>query len=297
MYGLTEGSWSTDPSATIKLSDLGSAIVAPKIDDDPKTLKIEALQKPKTFRDFLHAINNRVIPPKERCESTLIQQYKVGSSVAKLCYSVLIRNVRVLGLVVKDGGQNEVLRLGNPPAKTTTTQPEQTQESPPFVETKPEEQSDQEQDTSDHDSKPKQIFIAHGKNKTPVEQLEGILRGFGIKHIVAVEEPNAGLPVSEKVAKAMHECTSGIFIFTADEKMTNGDGAEIIRPNLNVVYELGAGSVLYGNRIIILKEKDVTFPSDFGGVSYISFNKDDLISKGIDIMKELAHIGFIRVTN
>ena len=129
LYGLTAGSWSTNPNSTIKLTDLGSAIVAPKIDDDPKMLKIEALQKPKTFRDFLQAIDNRVIPPQERCESTLIQQYSVGSSVAKLCYSVLIRNVRMLGLVVNDDKHTEVLRLDNPLTETTTTQPEQTQES------------------------------------------------------------------------------------------------------------------------------------------------------------------------
>lgn len=178
MYGLTVGSWSANPNGTIKLSNLGSAIVAPQIDDKPELLKIEALQKPKVFHDFLQSINNRIIPAQERCESTLVQQYRVGSSVVKLCYSVLFRNVRALDLVVRDDAQNEVLRLDNPPAETT--QPEQTQESSPPVETEADEQSDQEQGTAIRDDKPKQIFIAHGKNRTPLEQLEGILRGFDI---------------------------------------------------------------------------------------------------------------------
>ena len=82
-----------------------------------------------------------------------------------------------------------------------------------------------------------------------------------------VDEPNQGRPISRKVASLMKDdCSSGIFIFTADERFvreTKGETEEVWRPSENVVYELGAASMLYENRIVIFKEKGVTFPTDF----------------------------------
>ena len=68
------------------------------------------------------------------------------------------------------------------------------------------------------------------------------------------------------------ECSSGIFIFTADERfvreLASGETEEVWRPSENVVFELGAASILYENRIVIFKEKGVTFPSDFSDLGY-----------------------------
>ena len=65
----------------------------------------------------------------------------------------------------------------------------------------------------------------------------------------------------------MSECSAGIFIFTKDEKFlkeVDGDGpTEVYRPSENVVYELGAASVMWDRKIIIPREDGVNFPSDF----------------------------------
>src|SRR5439155_19787358 len=106
------------------------------------------------------------------------------------------------------------------------------------------------------DAKPKKVFIAHGKNRTPLEQLKKALEQFKVSYAVAVDEPNKGRPISKKVATLMEEeCSSGIFIFTADEMFTregkDGETEEVWRPSENVIYELGAASILYENRIVI----------------------------------------------
>ena len=75
----------------------------------------------------------------------------------------------------------------------------------------------------------KQIFVAHGKNKLPLEQLEKILRKFKVNYKVAIDEPHEGRPISAKVASLMKNSTSGIFIFTADEKTTDENGSEVWR--------------------------------------------------------------------
>lgn len=140
------------------------------------------------------------------------------------------------------------------------------------------------------------IFIAHGKNKKPMEQLKKILEQFHIPYKVAVEEPNLGRPISGKIREIMHACNCAILIFTADEEFQQKDGETIWRPSENVVYELGAAGYLYDRRIVILKEDKVTFPSNFSDLGYISFDADQLEAKTMDVLKELIGFGIVRIS-
>jgi predicted nucleotide-binding protein/Mn-dependent DtxR family transcriptional regulator len=140
------------------------------------------------------------------------------------------------------------------------------------------------------------IFIAHGKNKKPLEQLKTILEQFRIPYKIATEEPNLGRPISAKIREIMQACNCAILIFTADEEFKNSKGETIWRPSENVVYELGASGYLYDNRLVILKEDTVSFPSNFRDIGYISFDKDKLDAKAMDVLKELIGFGIVRVS-
>lgn len=147
---------------------------------------------------------------------------------------------------------------------------------------------------------PKQLFVAHGKNQKPLEDLKKILNEFKIPYKVAIDEPNKGRPISGKVAELMNECSAGIFIFTKDEKFfreaNNGDHEEVWRPSENVVYELGAANILWERKIIIVREDGVNFPSDFRDLGYITFKNGEISSKALEIVKELIALGLVRVT-
>jgi predicted nucleotide-binding protein len=140
------------------------------------------------------------------------------------------------------------------------------------------------------------IFIAHGKNKKPLEQLKRILDQFKVPYKVATEEPNLGRPIGTKVKEVMEACNCAILLFTADEEFFDKDGKSIWRPNENVIHELGASSYLYGNRIVILKEENVTMASNYKDLGYISFGTDALDSKTIDVLKELIGFGIVKVS-
>lgn len=140
------------------------------------------------------------------------------------------------------------------------------------------------------------IFIAHGKNKKPLEQLKKILEQFKIPYKVAIEEPNLGRPISGKVPDIMESCNCAILVFTADEELRTKSGETIWRPSENVVYELGASGYLYDNRIVIMKEAGVSFPSNFRDIGYISFDKDQLDTKAMDILKELIGFGIVKAS-
>jgi predicted nucleotide-binding protein len=140
------------------------------------------------------------------------------------------------------------------------------------------------------------IFIAHGKNKKPLEQLKKILDQFRIPYKVAIDEPNLGRPISGKLREIMKSCNCAILIFTADEEFKDKNGNVIWRPSENVVYELGATGYLYDNRIVIMKEEAVSFPSNFSDIGYISFEKDQLSAQAMDILKELIGFGIVKVS-
>jgi len=140
------------------------------------------------------------------------------------------------------------------------------------------------------------IFIAHGKNKKPLDQLKKVLEQFRIPYKVATEEPNLGRPISGKVREVMESCNCAILIFTADEELRTPDGDAIWRPSENVVYELGASGYLYDNRLVIMKEETVHFPSNFRDIGYISFEKDRLDAKAMDLLKELIGFDIVKVT-
>lgn len=146
------------------------------------------------------------------------------------------------------------------------------------------------------DSLGQAIFIAHGKNKKPLEQLKKILEQFKIPYKVAIEEPNLGRPIGAKVQEIMRSCNCAILVFTADEEFQNSDGKTIWRPSENVVYELGATGYLYGSRLVIMKEDSVDFPTNFRDLGYINFAKDNLEAKAMDVLKELIGFGIVKIT-
>lgn len=141
----------------------------------------------------------------------------------------------------------------------------------------------------------RQIFVAHGKNRAPMEQLTKILNEFKIPFNVAVNEANAGRPISQKIAEMMRASSAALFVFTKDEEFVDKDGNTIWRPSENIVYELGAASLLYGNKIIIFKEEGVKFASDFQDLGYITFTVSEIGAKTLELLRELIALNFIKM--
>ena len=95
----------------------------------------------------------------------------------------------------------------------------------------------------------------------------------------------------------MRDCSAGIFIFTADEEFKDEMGAPVKRPNENVIFELGAASLLYGRKIVILKESGVAFPSDFSDLGWIEFEQDNVEAKAMDLLRELIALDALRLVS
>lgn len=94
----------------------------------------------------------------------------------------------------------------------------------------------------------------------------------------------------------MRECGSAILIFTKDERFNDADGNEVWRPSENVVYELGAASLAYDDKVVIVMEDGLAFPANFESIGHITFQPDAIEANTMDLIKELIGFKLLNVT-
>lgn len=297
-YGLTNGGYQAEK---ISLTDTGTAIVKPMYDGERESALRKALLTPDLFKKVIEYYDNNMLPSPELFKNALESVFHVANKDVESAYNIITENMKDYGILENISGKYYVMLS----KLSTGEQQSQIEVHPspsgvikPGNNLPPEDKSPDEPEEVKQPEKPKKIFVAHGKNKKPLEQLKTILNSLpGVKYVVAIDEPHSGRPISEKVSELMRECTSGIFIFTADEEHFDADRNKILKPSENVVFELGAGTVLYGRKIVIFREEGTTFGSDFTDFGYITFEKDKLDAKGMELFRELLNLGFIKVQN
>jgi len=308
-YGLTEGR----PNAPeIELTQLGKRIVTPtEIDDDRRAL-LEAALKPTVASQFYKKYDGSPLPPKHIAQNVLAT-FDVPKDRTSDVYDPLLENARYVGLVktIKDkdyidiggpvsanpvGRASDVMGVGEDLPPDVEEPADDDSPPPPNGDTAVPDRTPAVAQRTDSSPTKNAIFVGHGGNKKPMEQLVKILTEYGIPHKVAVEEPNRARPIPQKVAETMRECGAAILVFTADKEYFDANGTAIWRPSENVSHELGAASVLYGERIVVFKENGVDLPSNFSSVGYIEFEKDKLSDKGIELFRELVSMKILSIS-
>ena len=282
-YGLTTGN---EKSPTIALTELGVSITKARDPAERASGLKRAAMQPGLFRSIYEHYDNGKLPQGQFFLSVLERDFTVPRQRTQECADMATANGQFVGIVREVDGDLYVL-----------LSPEAEEAPPPGAAV--EEAAAEEVAPTAPPSPPspgeRYIFIAHGKNRTPLEQLKKVLDQFKIRYRVAIDEPQKARPISVKVADTMRSCQSAIFIFSADEQFTNSEGQTVWRPSQNVIYELGAASVLYGDKIVIFKEQDLDFPTDFRDIGNIPFEKDALDARGVQLIAELIALGLVAV--
>ena len=294
-YGLTEGG----PNASIiSLTELGRRIVAPLEEGDDTQARRQAVLVPTVVREFLKKYDGSPLPV-DKIAFNVLESMGVPRDRSKSVFDLIVKNAESVGFLkrIKDKTYVDTGVTGTPLA-TVDEELKLTElsDAPNKLEEKFEETFENQVPSTPSPSRSSAIFLGHGKNKKPLEQLTKILDEYRIPHKQATAEPNAGRPIPTKVADVMRSCGAAILIFTADEKYFDSEGDELWLPNDNVVHELGAASVLYDNRIVIFKEAGVTLSSNFSSIGYIEFEKDKLSDKGIELFRELVNFKIVNIT-
>ncbi len=290
-YGLTTGGYNSD---LIELTETGRKVVLPTEEGEDKRFLVKCASLPVILNNFYEKYNGNKFPREDIAKNVLVSLGVPAERVAE-ALKIVTENGRFVGILIdiKDGVYVQLKEVNGESIEVHESFPEvdnEDQEAAPFLsQTNP-----QPQQTIL--TRSNAIFLGHGKNRKPLEQLIKILDEYRIPYKEATAEPNAGRPISTKVADTMRECGAAILIFTADEKFYDEEGNEIWRPSENVVHELGAASILYDNRIVIFKEDGVSLSSNFSGIGYISFEKDKLSDKGVELFRELVNFKVVNIT-
>ena len=109
-YGLTIGSFSTDKTKTVSITDLGKSIIAPTSNDNIYQLKMKALLQTKIYEKIFNNLNGKVIPSKNIIENDLTRMHDIPDKNKKDCCSIILKNIEELQLS-KDVNGKKYLNL------------------------------------------------------------------------------------------------------------------------------------------------------------------------------------------
>lgn len=301
-YGLTEGNYNSE---SISLTPTGDAATRPRHEHERIEAEREAVRRVPVFAQLLEHFANSRLPDPVFLKNTLERgPYNIDPEWSSEVVTEFVEDARRVGYVREMNGSTYiVIDAGTaPPSRAPAPMDtqlvaqvgvDQTHDIPdPSAAIEPAPAA-----TPNERPPPIQIFIAHGRSVKPLEQLKRILNEWQVPFLVAVDEPHAGRPISDKVADLMRSCSAGIFIFTADDEFTDQNGESVFRPSQNVIYELGAASLLFGRKIVVFKERGVSFPSDFSDLGWIQFDHDALDARAMDLLRELIELKALRLVS
>lgn len=266
-YGLTTGGYN---AKEIAITDLGSRAVKPLVDGDDFAAKKEAFLTPRIISLFLAKYDGDDIA-RDEISLNVLDDMGVPKSRGEEGLRLIKEGGQAFGLLQDVDGQ---LRVSLADSQRPSVIPEQLEEPIDDTPTPPATPTPLAAPPETVEQQPLKIFLAHGRHKAQLEEVKKLLDVLGLPYKVVENEPHAGRAISEKVAEGMAECTAGIFLFTADEELTDSEGKTVYRPSQNVVYELGAGTILYKRRIAICKQDIVDFPTNFKNLGYIKFGEE-----------------------
>jgi predicted nucleotide-binding protein len=186
------------------------------------------------------------------------------------------------------------------------------QRSTPVIETKT-------SNSNSHYSK--NIFIVHGRNHRPMEELRDLLNDFNLNPIVLKDQPGGGsVTLVEKLEKYTEDLGYAFVILTPEDigghkeeirhklgadatffskrAITFGDDTDSLlnqfeaRARQNAIFEMGYLFALVGrSRVCCLLQGEMQNPTDIDGVEYKHFNESILEIKA-KIIQELKEAGY-----
>lgn len=146
------------------------------------------------------------------------------------------------------------------------------------------------------DATHKNVFIVYGHEKGLRDELELLLRRWGLSPLILDQLPSEGATLIEKLERyTKSDIQFAIVLATADDVGCPKTKPDQLRPRArqNVVLELGMLLAKLDRKrvaILIPANAGMERPSDIDGLIYISF-KDSIIDARADLAKEMSAAG------
>lgn len=133
-------------------------------------------------------------------------------------------------------------------------------------------------------SKPKRVFISHGRNEAWRELQQYLIVDRKIEALELSQQPNRGKTVINKLDSVASQCSFAVIVMTGDN--LDIDGKPYAREN--VMHEIGFFQGRYGlDRVCILYETGTNIPSNLSGVVYVEFPKSMVKMAFPELLREI----------
>lgn len=287
-YGLTMGGYN---DALISLTDMGVAIVAPRGDEELIQTLGEAANQPDVFSRFYQMLDGKRLPEDEYAQNMLQRESGIHPNLASECLGIIKANGLYAGILREEAG---FLYIRLQEHQESGSEPGEEGQGITFdssIEGRNAQATTHEARTA---SPPRgKIFVGHSGNLNTVRFVKELLDDFSISYGSVEENGDDTQPVPAQVSNEMRGCTSAILVLASD----GADAGE--RENKaaeRMLYQLGAASVLYGDRIVILIEAGFEATLNAPDMHKVVFDSERPTEAGLALLRELHKAGVISVT-
>ena len=292
MYGLTQGGYKDD---MIALTPLGESVHGADDQEGHRQAVLEAALRPDVFRRFYELLDGKRLPEDPNAASILSRELHVDPDLTAECLRIIKHNGITAGLLVEISGSNYVslgVPRGAPDDEGEASPVNGRVRDEPAPVDEPEHRVSSPETPSDG---PRPLFIGHAGSPDIADFIAGILASFDVPHRVVESDYDAVRPVSDRVSDQLRDCCGAVLVFAAPtDPQWAGRREEKRRDKL--MYQLGAASVLHGDRVVTLEEHG---PGDGGwpsGFAALRFKRDKLDELGLALLSELHKRGLITVS-
>ena len=143
----------------------------------------------------------------------------------------------------------------------------------------------------------KKVFVVYGHDQQSRDQLEAMLRRWGLEPLILDQLPTEGQTVIEKLEGAMAEADFGVVLATPDDEGFRADHPDekAFRARQNVVMEMGMLLAKLGRQnvaILLKQQENMQRPSEIQGLIYIPFKDSIAKEAGVSLAKAMDARGY-----
>lgn len=141
------------------------------------------------------------------------------------------------------------------------------------------------------------VFVVYGHDENSKNQLDAMLRRWGLEPLILDQLPSKGQTIIEKLEEYTSNVGFAVVLATPDDEghRSNHEDEKAFRARQNVVLELGMLLAKLGREkvaILLKDQKQMERPSDIQGLVYIPFKDNLQKDAGQLLAKEMVAQGY-----